>query len=307
MKRRLPTTNQGEIALAAISLPPLTDDANRHRPAASHPGKAAAASNAAPIAASANRPASAAGPIASPPSSTASAANAMPSSPARPPNRPHPPPGRGMRHAGPRGRRPDPARAPGHLPDHRADRLRRVQPPGQHERRQQRVAHRARRAPHPRHEHLRAAAVRQPPAPDMPPVARTRTPAARRGHDGQSGRGTSTFRPAATYASTGSGHGHTMATGDTASGSLPAIGVKTRRGRIPHVQHRHQNPGPHGGSQEATSSPKSTATHAAEMLSQSGRQQNGGADPLVRSRLRAAGSPGDVLVQDRQGHIAEQR
>ena len=87
MKRRLPTTNQGEIALAAISLPPLTDDANRHRPAASHPGKAAAASNAAPIAASANRPASAAGPIASPPSSTASAANAIPSSPARPPNR----------------------------------------------------------------------------------------------------------------------------------------------------------------------------------------------------------------------------
>src|SRR5205807_7763102 len=34
-------------------------------------------------------------------------------------------------------------------------------------------------------------------------------------HDGQTGRGTSTSRPAATYASTGSGHGHTMATGDS--------------------------------------------------------------------------------------------
>ena len=40
MKRRLPTTRKGEIVLAAISLPPLTDDANRHAPTASHPGKA---------------------------------------------------------------------------------------------------------------------------------------------------------------------------------------------------------------------------------------------------------------------------
>jgi NTPase len=35
-------------------------------------------------------------------------------------------------------------------------------------------------------------------------------------HDGQPGRGNPTSRPAATYASTASGHGHTMATGDTA-------------------------------------------------------------------------------------------
>ena len=87
MKRRLPTIRKGEIALAAISLPPLTDDANRHRPAASHPGKPAAASNAAVIAVSAKRPASAGGQIASPPRSTASAANATPSSAARAPNR----------------------------------------------------------------------------------------------------------------------------------------------------------------------------------------------------------------------------
>jgi hypothetical protein len=87
MKRRLPTISQGEVVWAAISLPPLTDDANRHTPSPSHPGKPAAAPNAAPIAVSANRPASAGGRIASPPSSTASAANAAPSSPARAPNR----------------------------------------------------------------------------------------------------------------------------------------------------------------------------------------------------------------------------
>jgi len=78
MKRRLPTIRKGEVALAAISLPPLTDDANRHTPRPAHPGSAHAAPKAARIAASANRPASAAGLIASPPSSTASAANATP-------------------------------------------------------------------------------------------------------------------------------------------------------------------------------------------------------------------------------------
>src|SRR6266581_8762958 len=87
MKRRLPTTRKSELLLAAISLPPLTDDANRHTPTASHPGRQAAAPNAAPTAASANPPASAAGPITWPPSSTASAANATPSSGARPANR----------------------------------------------------------------------------------------------------------------------------------------------------------------------------------------------------------------------------
>src|SRR6516165_10799313 len=123
MKRRLPITRKGEPVLAAISLPPLTDDANRHTPTASHPGSAAASANAALIPASANRPASAGGRTASPPSSTASAANAVPSSPARAENR-------------------------------------RTQPPGQHERRQQRMAHPARHTPQPRHEDLPAAARR---------------------------------------------------------------------------------------------------------------------------------------------------
>src|SRR5260370_688325 len=83
MKRRLPTIRKGEVALAAISLPPLTDDANRHTPRPAHPGSAAAASKAAPIAASANRAGPAAGPLASPPSSAARAA-APPPQGARP-------------------------------------------------------------------------------------------------------------------------------------------------------------------------------------------------------------------------------
>ena len=87
MKRRLPTTRKGEIVLATSSLPPLTDDANRHGPSPSHPGKPAAVANAAPAAASANRPGSAAGRIACPPGSTASAANPAPSSRPRARNR----------------------------------------------------------------------------------------------------------------------------------------------------------------------------------------------------------------------------
>src|SRR6266568_9609043 len=70
IKRRLPTTYQGEAVLAAISLPPVTDDANRHAPSRPHPGRPAAAANAAPIAASANRAAPAGGVTAAPPSST---------------------------------------------------------------------------------------------------------------------------------------------------------------------------------------------------------------------------------------------
>ena len=47
--------------LAAISLPPLTADANRQTPSASHPGRPAAAPNAAMTASDANRLARAAG------------------------------------------------------------------------------------------------------------------------------------------------------------------------------------------------------------------------------------------------------
>src|SRR5205807_8932807 len=87
MNRRLPTTNQGWTVLAAISLPPVTAEANRHAPSRPHPGKPAAPANAAPIAVSANRTAPAGGVTAAPPSSTASAANPTPSSRARARNR----------------------------------------------------------------------------------------------------------------------------------------------------------------------------------------------------------------------------
>ena len=46
MKRLLPTIRKGEIMLAAISLPPVTADANRHAPCPAQPGRAAAAANA---------------------------------------------------------------------------------------------------------------------------------------------------------------------------------------------------------------------------------------------------------------------
>jgi hypothetical protein len=78
IKRRLPTTYQGETVLAAISLPLVTAEADRHAPSRPHPGRLAAAANAAPIAVSANRSAPAGGVTACPPSSTAIAANATP-------------------------------------------------------------------------------------------------------------------------------------------------------------------------------------------------------------------------------------
>ena len=52
------------------------------------------------------------------------------------------------------------------------------------------------------------------PPPEITPVPRPEHQ--RPAHDGQSGRGNPRSRPAAAYASTASGHGHTMATGDTA-------------------------------------------------------------------------------------------
>jgi hypothetical protein len=87
MKRLFPTISHGAIVLAANRVPPLTAQANRHRPSPAHPGRPHALSNAAVTAASANRRAPAAGRIASPPSSTASAANATPRPRARAPNR----------------------------------------------------------------------------------------------------------------------------------------------------------------------------------------------------------------------------
>ena len=87
MKRRLPITSQGEDALAASRLPPVTALANRHRPSTAHPGSPAAAANAAEIAVTADRSGSGSSRTASPPSSTHRAEKLTARSPARDANR----------------------------------------------------------------------------------------------------------------------------------------------------------------------------------------------------------------------------
>jgi hypothetical protein len=120
-KRRLPTTNQGEVVLAAISLPPLTDDANRHRPAISHPGRPAAASNAAVIAVSASRPPGRDDRL--PAQLDGQRRERHPKFRGTPPEPPHPPARGRIRHARPPRGRAHPAGTAGDLPDHRADSL----------------------------------------------------------------------------------------------------------------------------------------------------------------------------------------
>src|ERR1019366_2317769 len=71
-----------------------------------------------------------------------------------------------IRHPGPLRRRPHPAPAAGHLPDDLPDHLRDIQPPGQHERREQGMTHLAGPAPDPGHEDPHADAR----VPDIPPV-----------------------------------------------------------------------------------------------------------------------------------------
>src|SRR5260370_38509429 len=72
-----------------------------------------------------------------------------------------------------------------------------------------------------------------------------------------------------------------MATGDSPPRIPPRDRRKTRRGGIPHVHQRQENPGPLSDNQEATSS-KSTARHAAQMLRKSSRQH------LVAASTRVA-------------------
>ena len=203
--------------LAAISLPPLTDDANRHAPSRQPPRQAG------------GRAERRADRGQREPARLRGRADRLPAQLHRQRRERHPE----LRRRGPGTAAPSPravvygtpARAAAgrtpHAPpatcrDHRADRLGHIQPPGQHERRQQRMAHPARRAPHPAAR--RSSGSGPPPGHDA--STPTRTPAARR-TTGSPGAGTPPRRPAATYASTGSGHGHTMATGDTASDPSP--------------------------------------------------------------------------------------
>ena len=170
-----------------------------------------------------------------------------------------------MRHTRPFRGRPHTAHAGGYLLDHRADRLGHIQPPGQHDRRQQRVAHPAAPAPQPGHEDLPAAA----PSPDIAPVARperhrpaTRRAARARHLHPAAGCHVSIDRKRAwPY------HGH----GRHRLGSLPATVAKRKRGGIPHVQRGRQNPGPPAVARQATS-PKNTAGHPAGTIRKSSRQ-----------------------------------
>lgn len=91
MKRRLPTINQGESVLVAISFPPVTAETNRHNPTDTQPGSPLAARHAAPIAANAHRVGLDNGRTASSPKSTASADNATAQRAAPAANRRHQP------------------------------------------------------------------------------------------------------------------------------------------------------------------------------------------------------------------------
>ena len=137
------------------------------------------------------------------------------------------------------------------------------------------MSHPARAAAQPRHEHLPAPARR----PDIPPVTRPehQRPGARRA--GRAGDRNITARPhigidrqrARPY--DGQRATHRL-------GSLLAHRDQTRRGGIPHIQRGRQNPGPHAGSQAATSS-KSTAGHRPR-IAQEVKPSTGGTHPLAR-------------------------
>ena len=220
MKRRLPIIRKGEDALAASRLPPVTAQANRHRPSTAQPGSPAAAVNAAPTAATADRTRIRQRPHHIPAQLDGQRRETHRQLPGPRREPADPAPRRRMRHPR-RGRRPaDPARPARDLPDHRARRLGRVQPPDQDERRQQRMSHPAGPAPDPRNEDLPL----PPPPADMPPVTRPEH------HRHQARRALRprhlTARPIDAYASTVSGHGHTMDMANHRRRSLLATGAK---------------------------------------------------------------------------------
>lgn len=91
MKRRLPTTIQSGFVLAAINIAPVAADTNRHDPSAAHPGRPAAASQAATMAANAQPSTRRLGVTTGPPNSTVNAENVTPSRSAPLLNRRHHP------------------------------------------------------------------------------------------------------------------------------------------------------------------------------------------------------------------------
>ena len=246
--------------LAAISLPPLTADANRHTPGR-QPSRQAGGRARTPrrSPASANRPASAAGRTASPPSSTASAANATPSSAARPANRRTQPARGRIRDTRPRRRRAHPARAAGHLA--RSPRRPSRPHPAARPARTPAAAHGSPRSARTAAAARRSSGSGPPPGHDAGSQTRTSSARARRAIRARelhptAGRHVRIDRQRARPYD---GHGrHRL-------GSLPATVAKRRRGGIPHVQQGTATILARPSGQAATS-PNSTAGHPAKTI-----------------------------------------
>ena len=275
MKRRLPTTDQGETVLAAISLPPVTAEANRH---ASHPAPPRQAGGRGERGADRGQrePARPAGGVtAAPPSSTASAAN------------PPPAPGRAAGTGGPsRGRSytaPPPVPPPGgprtpagHLREHRADGLGHIQPPGQRERRSSACspagAHRSRGTKIFRHRPLHGHNAG---TPTRTPAPRHTTGSPAEGNPPHA-RPPRTHRPQAGTA--------IRWTGDTASDPFSRWHPNQAR-RDHYVSNRCTTILTRAGGPPQPASPKNAAGTQPNKLSQSGRQHL--PDPVDIDRLAA--------------------
>src|SRR5258706_9709025 len=94
-----------------------------------------------------------------------------------------------------------------------------------------------------------------------------------------------------------------MATGDTPPRIPSRDRDQTRREGIPHVRTGQQNPGPHAGSQAATSR-KSVAENPTRMLRKSGRQQP--AEPYVE-RAEIGVEPVEIPVVHHRLLLAQPR
>ena len=281
MKRRLPTTRKGEPVLAAISLPPLTDDANRHAPSRK-PSRQARGRGERRADRGQREPARLSGRADRLPAQLdrQRREHRRPAPPARARNRRTQPRavvyGTPARAAAGRTPHAPPATCPITAPTVSATSSRQAST---------NAGSSAWLTRHGPHRTLGTKIFRQRRA-GLPPghaaSSQTRTPAARRttgrpgGGPPPSGQPPHTHRPAAGTAIRWPRATHRLRI-------PPRDRRQTRRGGIPHVQHRQQNPGPHSGDQEATSS-KSTARHAAEMLRKSSRQHQRRVANLVGRR-----------------------
>ena len=211
IKRRLPTTYQGETVLAAISLPPVTAEANRPAPSRPIPagsrlrraGRRSQLARTGPPRPGRDR---------LPARLHRHRRERHPPAPRRGPGTGGPAAGGRIRHSRPLHRRADlhlPRRPPPPGPPSRWSRPHPAARPSVN------AGSSARLTPHRAHRSRARRSSSTGPPPGQ--HAGTRPEHQRPGTRRQSGRGNPRSRPAATYASTTSGRGHTMASGDTAS------------------------------------------------------------------------------------------